>query len=272
MMSAFRALSCTRAARPLTARSGIVAFPTFGSPRALDLGEFYGSVRDGKVELFGLARGKVLIFSHDEDVAANPVVVDTSNGSVSGVEIRFSPGTLVTLDACLEPPLRAIATIRDDAEIPVWSQQVPQWRRSLQLVPGAYVLTLVQDDGEEAVIPFVVGSEPVHLRFDDLGLLSDQPETVHTLAGLAAATRESLSGASEVASTAEPNPFVLLQGKVVGPEGQDVRWAQISLTDGDGVAHSTRCQGYSGYFALSGLSPGSYRAQVRVQGHQTDDS
>jgi hypothetical protein len=129
------------------------------------VGTFMQRGSSGQFKIDQLGRHRYLVRVHDEHWSAKPIVVDTTHGSKTGIEIRCVPGATVVLDvdAALVDEIRVF----DVEQLAIAESSVPRdGKVELHLFPGAYAATLVKTGRSISTTSFQAGGEAqvIHLR------------------------------------------------------------------------------------------------------------
>lgn len=106
----------------------------------------FKSNEDGELKIPSIGRGRYLVRVRDETWGAAPLVVDTTGGTVRGVEITLKPKVEVALRFDRTLPSGALIRLTDGAGLPVLeSEKTAGQLQRIRVLPGLYTLRVTRD-------------------------------------------------------------------------------------------------------------------------------
>lgn len=133
--------------------------------QAFDPGLHTSSKPDGTFGFEGVPRGRLLVRTSAGIRSRAAVMVDTSPGPVSGIVLRTTPGTPVTLSVPTTIAASRIVQVKDVAGTPYESDEAGS-RRDLKwrLAAGDYRVEIWEGGTLRRTVPLAVAGEPVKLQ------------------------------------------------------------------------------------------------------------
>jgi hypothetical protein len=135
--------------KPVSVSVDVFPLERFESTRADLSNRCFLSNEGGELKIDGIGRGRYLLRIYDGMWGAPPLVVDTTNGTVRGLEIRLAPKVGVDLRFESTLPADALLRLKSDKNLPVLECPTTPGRvQHVRLLPGFYALHVTSGNEE----------------------------------------------------------------------------------------------------------------------------